>query len=325
MICCVALLAAFGTSVASGIIKVAAMAPGSPCVGSESNETRSSSYDTALVYYYSTWVSSLKSSYGATTSTIKYFDIYNKSTASCKGVGAGYSNTDTCVIKKSFSPATSTDSCAGSYCYLKEYYVTWQNLNNPIGSAFYKCPLGCSNGACTKPATTTPSCIDEGKSIPVIANPPLCCSGLTKIKPKTPNIIGSDGICTAKCGNGVCDTLTESNYNCSKDCLAAYFKFTDNFATFIFQLTDPLKIQKARDILNGRETKATHVMGTVVALPGNYNPSWSFILNPSMVIFFQNAAELCDSSIEGVEKNLKNWSDKTWCPWASKLVGEFYY
>lgn len=61
-------------------------------------------------------------------------------------------------------------------------------------------------------------CYGEGESIPVIPNAPGCCEGLTLIKPKDPQLIGTSGICTAKCGNGVCDSETETNYNCPQDC-----------------------------------------------------------------------------------------------------------
>lgn len=68
---------------------------------------------------------------------------------------------------------------------------------------------------CTE--TDQKTCVAEGGTIPVIAEPPECCGGLTLILPKDPNIIGISGICTAKCGNGVCDE-TESSYNCEDDC-----------------------------------------------------------------------------------------------------------
>ena len=61
-------------------------------------------------------------------------------------------------------------------------------------------------------------CKGEGESIPVIASPPSCCSGLMLISPKTAGTMGSHGICTAKCGNGVCDSFSETNYNCPQDC-----------------------------------------------------------------------------------------------------------
>jgi hypothetical protein len=67
--------------------------------------------------------------------------------------------------------------------------------------------------------TSSAKCIAEGGSIPVIFNPPSCCSGLTLIKPMSSNLVGSSGICTSKCGNGICDSSTETNYNCPKDCL----------------------------------------------------------------------------------------------------------
>jgi len=64
----------------------------------------------------------------------------------------------------------------------------------------------------------SPACIGEGKTIPVVANPPECCSGLKLIKPKLENQLGIYGYCTAKCGNGICESATESSYNCPEDC-----------------------------------------------------------------------------------------------------------
>ena len=61
-------------------------------------------------------------------------------------------------------------------------------------------------------------CVPEGGTIPVIPDPPECCPGLELIPPQTPYILGIMGICTAKCGNGICDTETESSYNCPQDC-----------------------------------------------------------------------------------------------------------
>ena len=64
----------------------------------------------------------------------------------------------------------------------------------------------------------SPACIGEGKTIPVVANPPECCSDLKLIKPKLENQLGIYGYCTAKCGNGICESATESSYNCPEDC-----------------------------------------------------------------------------------------------------------
>ena len=49
------------------------------------------------------------------------------------------------------------------------------------------------------------SCVGEGGSIPVVPNAPSCCEGLSIIRPRDERILGSQGICTSGCGNGVCD------------------------------------------------------------------------------------------------------------------------
>lgn len=60
-------------------------------------------------------------------------------------------------------------------------------------------------------------CVEEGNGIPVILTPPKCCEGLTLIPPREEFLVGISGICTAKCGNGICD-ISESAYNCPSDC-----------------------------------------------------------------------------------------------------------
>ncbi len=60
-------------------------------------------------------------------------------------------------------------------------------------------------------------CIDEGLSLPTVPLDGKCCDGLDLIPPKE-IIVGIQGICTAKCGNQVCDEQTESSQNCPADC-----------------------------------------------------------------------------------------------------------
>lgn len=71
----------------------------------------------------------------------------------------------------------------------------------------------------SKQITSDPNCITEGGTIPVIPNPPNCCPGTTLINPQDPNLVGSHGFCTSKCGNNACDSETESSYNCPSDCI----------------------------------------------------------------------------------------------------------
>ncbi|MBN1941642.1 MAG: hypothetical protein JW772_05710 [Candidatus Diapherotrites archaeon] len=63
-----------------------------------------------------------------------------------------------------------------------------------------------------------PACKGEGEFIPVIENPPECCSGLELLPPNDTSILGIHGYCTAKCGNGECDSAIEGVSNCPEDC-----------------------------------------------------------------------------------------------------------
>lgn len=74
---------------------------------------------------------------------------------------------------------------------------------------------------CDECITSTPNqtnCYSEGESVPVISEQLGCCSGLDLIPTRYSGMVSSVGICTAKCGNGVCDEETETQYNCPDDC-----------------------------------------------------------------------------------------------------------
>nr|WP_244923979.1 calmodulin [Enhygromyxa salina] len=96
---------------------------------------------------------------------------------------------------------------------------------------------------------------------------------------------------------------------------------------FIFQLTDPKKIQEARDILAGKERERVHVMGRVQKSKAPYNPAWSYHLDPATISFFSMAIEVCDADMGYVEDHLDEAGGAFlpgchWCPWNSKLVRE---
>jgi len=101
----------------------------------------------------------------------------------------------------------------------------------------------------------------------------------------------------------------------------AYFVFdcppgTD---TFVIKLTDPQTIQQARDIIATGARKM--VAGTLIKQPVYYNSPWSYHLDPKSIGFPQFAVEVCDASMDYVEKNLDIAYAK-WCPWTSRLVKE---
>ncbi|MFI9846578.1 calmodulin-binding protein [Nonomuraea sp. NPDC051941] len=108
----------------------------------------------------------------------------------------------------------------------------------------------------------------------------------------------------------------------------AYFEFTDfTQSRFIVEITDPDKIQHARDLLSGDTTDRPHVIGRIAPRPAPYNPRWSYQLRPETIDFFDVAIEVCDATIPYVEDNLDEAGGAflpgyVWCPWSSKLVRE---
>ncbi|MET8005678.1 BP74-related protein [Nonomuraea glycinis] len=108
----------------------------------------------------------------------------------------------------------------------------------------------------------------------------------------------------------------------------AYFEFTDiTRERAVLKLTDPAKIQHARELVTGITNDRPHVLGRIVKRPAPYNPRWSYHYNPETVDFFDFAIEVCDASIPYVEDHLDEAGGAflpglVWCPWSSRLVRE---
>jgi hypothetical protein len=105
------------------------------------------------------------------------------------------------------------------------------------------------------------------------------------------------------------------------DSTEAYFVFKTDPApeTFVIKLTDPQKIQQARDILATGTRKM--VAGTIIKQPVYYNSPWSYHLDPKTISFLDFAVELCDASIRYLEDN-RDTAFPDWCPWSSQLFKE---
>ena len=108
---------------------------------------------------------------------------------------------------------------------------------------------------------------------------------------------------------------------CAQGTTEAYFEFrvSPHPEKFIFKLTNPTRIQEARDILTTGSQKI--VVGTIIKQPVYYNPPWSFHFDPITISFVDIAIELCDSSIQGIEGNL-DAAYPSWCPWSTQLLRE---
>lgn len=105
------------------------------------------------------------------------------------------------------------------------------------------------------------------------------------------------------------------------------FDYPPDKETFTFKLTDPVRIQEARDILSGKERKKTHVTGLIIKRAVSYNRPWSYYLMPGSISFFELSIEVCDASISYVEKHLAEVGGSflpggRWCPWGSRLLKE---
>ncbi|MFI7688798.1 calmodulin-binding protein [Nonomuraea sp. NPDC049655] len=108
----------------------------------------------------------------------------------------------------------------------------------------------------------------------------------------------------------------------------AYFVMTDvTREEFVVKLTDPAKIQHARDLVNGETTDRPHILGRILPRTAPYNPRWSYHLNPGTVDFFDVAIEVCDATIPYVEDHLDEAGGAflpgyVWCGWSTRLVRE---
>jgi hypothetical protein len=112
--------------------------------------------------------------------------------------------------------------------------------------------------------------------------------------------------------------------------MPAFFAFTQQSSPgreFIIQLNDDNKIQKARDILSGKEEQEIHVHGRLIKRTAPYNPKFSFYLDPDSISFFAQAIEVCDANMQYVEDHLDEACGAFlpgchWCPWDSMLTRE---
>jgi hypothetical protein len=108
----------------------------------------------------------------------------------------------------------------------------------------------------------------------------------------------------------------------------AYFAFMQRpDQEFIFELRDEAKIQQARDILSGKETMSTHVMGRIRKQKADYNAKWDYHLDPATISFFAMAIEVCDANMQYVDDHLDEACGPFlpgcfWCPWDSRVSRE---
>jgi hypothetical protein len=107
-----------------------------------------------------------------------------------------------------------------------------------------------------------------------------------------------------------------------------YFKVTDGVGNndFVIKLTDPVKIQNARDQLNNIVPKL-HITGLIIKSTVDYNPNYSYHYDPDTIDFFEYAMEVCDATFDYTEEYLDEAGGAflpglRLCPWISELLEE---
>jgi len=85
----------------------------------------------------------------------------------------------------------------------------------------------------------------------------------------------------------------------------AYFRVTDGVVRnyFVIKLTDPAKIQNARDQLNNIVPQLS-ITGLIIKSTADYNPNYSYHYDPDTIDFFEYAMEVCDATFNYTEENL---------------------
>lgn len=117
----------------------------------------------------------------------------------------------------------------------------------------------------------------------------------------------------------------------SSNNISAYFtvKDGDNHLDnpfLVIKLTDPIKIQKARNQINGIEPKL-HIIGNILKGKACYNPDYNFYYDSNTIDFFEMAMEVCDANFKYVEEHLDEIGGaflpgNILCSWSSYLVSE---
>jgi hypothetical protein len=111
--------------------------------------------------------------------------------------------------------------------------------------------------------------------------------------------------------------------------MAAYFRFDcpPDPDTFVVKLEDRRLIAHARELISGKTQARPHVSGIIVKKQAAYNRPWRFHLAPKSISFFDNAVEVCDSTIRGIDEHLDEVGGaflpgNRWCSWSSHLIEE---
>jgi len=117
--------------------------------------------------------------------------------------------------------------CCPGIGQIKPWHPNLEQYDNSGLKIIGHCTSKCGNGICDKNESTyncpqdCTDCLEEGE-YQKFDNTLLCCNGLNETRPKDSVYLESGNsiskLCTAKCGNNICDQKTEDQTNCPEDC-----------------------------------------------------------------------------------------------------------
>lgn len=95
---------------------------------------------------------------------------------------------------------------------------------------------------------------------------------------------------------------------------------------FVVRILDAATIEEARALI-GATDNFRIVAGTIVKEPIDWNPGWSYYIDPDTVVFGDAFIEVCDAAATYVEANLDSAGgaflpNDFWCPWGTRVLQE---
>lgn len=103
----------------------------------------------------------------------------------------------------------------------------------------------------------------------------------------------------------------------------AYFtlEFEGSDDSFTIWVRERKPINQLRADL-GKPQGERRIVSGIVARAVNYNPDWSYSMDPDTIVLGDVFTEVCDASPRYVENHRRAWMGDRWCPWSSNVASE---
>lgn len=90
---------------------------------------------------------------------------------------------------------------------------------------------------------------------------------------------------------------------------------------YVFFVREEKPLRQLRADLEKPEEDRRIVSG-IVRVGRDYNPEWSYVMDPETIVLGEVFIETCDAHPQFVEDNRDDWLGERWCPWSSYVSAE---